>query len=89
MSGQVDPWDAMAQNDDSDEDYIPTGADGIDDEDQDLEQDDDDDDSYQGSDDDDTSDDNELRDLGDIVLSPCMLSFSRVTSAECGTGRFA
>jgi len=29
MSDQIDPWDAMAQNDDSDEDYLPTGADGI------------------------------------------------------------
>jgi hypothetical protein len=30
MTDQVNPWDAMAQNDDSDEDYLPTGADGID-----------------------------------------------------------
>lgn len=74
MSGQVDPWDAMVQNDDSDEDYIPTGADGIDDEDQDLE-----DDYYQDIDEDDVSDDDELGDIGDTVLSPCMLSFSCMT----------
>lgn len=30
MSDHIDPWDAMAQNDDSDQDYLPTGADGID-----------------------------------------------------------
>jgi len=81
MSGQADPWDAMAQNDDSDEDYIPTGADGIDDEDEDYEQDD-----YQDVDEDNTSDDGELGDLEDIVLSPCMVRSSCVTSAECGSG---
>jgi len=88
MSGQADPWDAMAQNDDSDEDYNFVGADGIDDEDQDLEPQDDDDD-YRDGDEDDTSDDDEFGDLGDVVLSPCMLSSSCVTSAERGTGYFA
>jgi len=84
MSGQADPWDAMAQNDDSDEDYIPTGADGIDDEDEDFEQDGD----YHDvdEDDDDISDDAEPGDLGDIVLSPCTVRFSCATLAECGIG---
>ena len=68
MSDQVDPWDAMVQNDDSDEDYFPTGADGIDAT---------------------SSDDDELGDIEDTVLSSCMLSFSWMTSAECGTGCFA
>lgn len=72
MSGRVDPWDAMVQNDDSDEDYIPTGADGIDDEDQDLEQDGDD---YRDADEDDTSEGDELEGLGDVPLSLFMLSF--------------
>ena len=72
MSGQADPWDAMVQNGDSDEDYIPTGADGIDDEDRDLEQDDD----YRDADEGDTSEDDELEDLGDIPLSSSILGFS-------------
>jgi len=88
MSGQVDPWDAMVQNDGEDEDYNFTGADGIDDEDQDFEPQDDDDD-YRDVDEDDTTDDDEFGDLGDIVLSPCTLSFSCVTSAERGTRCFA
>jgi len=66
MSHQVDPWDAMVQNDDSDEDYLPTGADGIDDEDQDFDQQDDDGDDYQDTDEDNIGD-------GDVFLSPCML----------------
>ena len=86
MSGQVDPWDAMVQNDDSDEDYIPTGADGIDDEDQDFEQDDD---HHQDVDEDDTSDDNELQNIGNSALGRCMLCFSYVTSPEWETDRFA
>ena len=87
MSGPADPWDAMAQSDDSDQEYIPTGADGIDDEDQDFEQDDGDYDyDYdQDADDGDTSDNGELVNLGDIVLSPCALPFCRVTSTEYGT----
>lgn len=32
MSEQVDPWDAMVQTCDSDDDYTPTGADRIGDE---------------------------------------------------------
>lgn len=86
MSGEADPWDAMVQNDDSDGDYIPTGADGIDDEDQDFEQQDDY--AYEGIDEGDTSDEDELRDIVDIVLSPCTLRLSCVTSAEYGTGCF-
>ena len=79
----------MAQSDDSDQEYIPTGADGIDDEDQDFEQGGDDDYDYdQDADDDDTSDNDELGNLGDIVLSPCGLPFSRVTLTEYGTVRF-
>ena len=64
MSGQIDPWDAMGQNDDSDEDYIPVGADGTDGG---FEEQDED---YRDMDEDDTSDDDELE-----VPSPCMLSF--------------
>ena len=73
MSAQVDPWDAMVQNDDSDQEYVPTGADGIDDEDQDFEQDYD----YQDVDEDDTSDDDELGDMGDVALSPCTIPLLR------------
>jgi hypothetical protein len=86
MSDQVDPWDAMVLNDASDEEYIPTGADGIDDEDLDFEQEDDD---YQDIGEDDTSGDEDLGNLGDIVLSPCIVHFSCVTPAKCGTGSFA
>ena len=70
MSGQIDPWDAMAQNDDSDEDYTPTGADGIDD-----------DDDYRDIDEDDASDEDELE-----VLSPCTPSFICMASTELGSG---
>ena len=70
MSDQTDPWDAMAPNDDSDQEYVPTGADGIDDEDQDFEQQGDDDGDYQDADEGVTSDDDDLINLGDIVLSP-------------------
>ena len=59
MSGQVDPWDAMVQSDDSDQEYIPTGADGIDDSDLDFEPQDD------------TSGEDGLGGLGGVVLSPC------------------
>jgi len=78
----------MAQSDDSDQEYIPTAADGIDDEDQDFEQDDDDYDYDQDPDDGDTSDNDELGNLGNIVLSPCALPFFRVTTTEYGTVRF-
>lgn len=64
MSGLTDPWDAMVQHNDSDEDYIPDGADGID---HDLEEQED---EYRDIDeDDDTSDGDELD-----VLSPSILS---------------
>lgn len=76
MSGQFDPWDAMGQNDDSDEDYMPTGADGIDDEDPDFEQDDD---HYQDADEGGASDDDELRNVGNSALGQCMLNFLCVT----------
>lgn len=78
MSDQVDPWDAMVQNNDSDEDYLPTGADGIDDEDMDFE----DDDDYQYTDEGSDSDDDGLGDIEDVFLSPCILGFSCITSAE-------
>lgn len=65
MSGQFDPWDAMGQNEDSDEDYVPTGADGIDDGDPEFEQDDD---HYQGADEDDASDSDELQNVGNSAL---------------------
>jgi len=81
MSGQADPWDEMVQNDDSDQEYIPTGADGIDDEDQDFDLQDDDYD-YDDTDGGDRSDDDGLGNLGDIVLSPCSSPFFRVTPAE-------
>lgn len=87
MSGPADPWDAMAQSDDLNQEYIPTGADGIDDEDQDFELQDDSYDYDRDTDDGDTSDDDELGNLGDIVLSPCTLPFFRMTSAEHGTIR--
>jgi len=87
MSGPADPWDAMVQSDDSDQEYTHTGADGIDDEDQDFELQDDDYDYDRDTDDDDASDDNELGNLGNIVLSPCTPPFFRVTSAEHGTVR--
>ena len=77
----------MVQTDDSDEGYVPTGADGTDDEDRDFEQDDDDDDDddYQDTDADDTTGEDELGNLGDIVLSPCTVPFSRAVSTECAT----
>ena len=81
MSGQPDPWDAMVQNGDSDEEYIPTGVDGIDAEDQDFE---DQDDDYEDTDEDDISNDDELEDN-----RPCILRFACVTSAESGTGCYA
>jgi hypothetical protein len=77
MSGQVDPWDAMVQSDGSDEDYIPTGADGMDDEDQDLEE--------QVDDLLDIDDD----DLRDTILGLCMRGFTWVTSHESRTYCFA
>lgn len=86
MSRQADPWDAMVQNDDSDEDYIPIGPDGIDDDDQDFEQQDDD---YEDTDEYGPSDDSEPGDAADIALSLCILGFSCAASAECGTGCFA
>lgn len=86
MSGQADPWDAMVQHDDSDQEYIPTGADGTDDEDQDFEQEDDD--YYLDVDEDDTSDD-VPGDMGDAGLGPHTVPFFCRTSAECGTDRFA
>lgn len=73
MSAQFDPWDAMVQNDDSDEDYVPTGGDGIDD---DLEERDDD---YRDIDEDYASDDEELE-----LFSPSMLSFTRVPRLNSG-----
>lgn len=73
MSGQPDPWDAMVQNGDSDEEYIPTGVDGIDDEDQ--------DDGYEDIDEDVISDDDEFEDN-----RPCIPRSACVTSAESGTG---
>ena len=78
MSGQPDPWDAMVQNSDSDEEYIYTGVDGIDDEDRDSEEQDD---RYSDMDEDGISDDDELEDR-----SPCMLCLACVTPAESGTG---
>ena len=77
----------MVQSSDSDREYIPTGADGTDDEDDDYEQDDDEYDYAYGQDADDAnnSDNNELGSLGDIVLSPCALPFLQVTSTEDGT----
>lgn len=87
MSRQPDPWDAMVQNDDSDQEYVPTGADGTDDEDQDFGRQDDN--YFLEVDEDDTSDDYELGDLGDVDFSPCTIPFFCETSSECGTGRFA
>jgi hypothetical protein len=69
MSSQIDPWDAMVQNDDFDEDYIPTGVDGIDD---DL-------DDYRDIDEDYASDDDGLE-----VLGLCTLSFTCMPQLNSG-----
>ena len=74
MSAQIDPWDAMVQNDDSDEDYIPAGGDGIDD---DLEEQDDDDRDI--GDEGYASDDEEFE-----FFSPCMLNFTCVPRLNPG-----
>ena len=63
MTGRTDPWEAMAQNDDSDDDYIPSGADGTDDYDQEIGEEVD---NYQDIEEDDSNE----NELGNLVFSP-------------------
>lgn len=63
MTGRTDPWEAMAQNDDSDDDYIPSGADGTDDDDQEIGEEVD---NYRDVEEDDSNE----NELGDLVFSP-------------------
>lgn len=63
MTGRTDPWEAMAQNDDSDDDYIPSGADGTDDDDQEIGEEVD---NYRDIEEDDSNE----NELGDLVFSP-------------------
>ena len=75
MSERTDPWDAMVQTDDSDEDYLPSSADGIDEENRDFEE--------QSDNYDRNIDEDDLRD-GD-ELGPCMFALTRVTLAKQST----
>lgn len=67
MSGRTDPWDAMVQDDESDDDYIPTSADGIEDD-------------YRDIDEEDPSDDDELEVLSPCMLSLTCVASAKFTT---------